>query len=1841
MTSLLEALDDLHTGHADYIQASYHLRHPRLIREREAILREPFGVTTTPILQATPRYETSGNFADLPLDPEIRQTLTAFAQRGLGAYDPPYTHQAKALDAFFNQHKDLIVSTGTGSGKTEIFLYSILGSLIREGKRTEEQPKRGIRALILYPMNALVSDQLARLRRFLGAQEAADVIGQHFGRTVQFGMYTSRTPYHGVFDTEKNEQQVKPAIKYYADLAADPKKKALYEQLNRKGRVPAKDVAGFFAGRGKTRYQTQSGDRELFTRQEMHSPNAHGGTPDILITNYSMLEYMLLRPIEQPLFERTREWLSDPANELLVVIDEAHLYRGAQGAEVAMLVRRLLQHLEVGRERVRFILTSASLGDDATAKDDGPAFAARLVGGKPTDFEVILGEKQEKGGTLPLDRETEFCDSLQGFTNKLETAHLENLAKYYQWPALPEDEASLAKFLAERLDTAPEFAAFHDELLNEPKSVSTLGTRLFPKCDAEKAANAVLNLALLASTAHFDEVTPLLSVRLHAMFRGLPRQHACLNPKCEGRRIKDDVPLLGQLFLEPQDSCPACKKSRVFELMSHRTCGAAYLRVFIDPKETAFPRFLWADKVNDSLVETHLLVEEPRQDAIKSDPRPPRPCYLDILTGFVEDKQPATNGGRYIPCWWPHEGEKPEPSQPATPKKGKPPEEKRTWSFPRCFACGAQETRYKGRTKIMDLETKGEDPFANLVKTLFISQPKKDEATPDGRPLPNAGRKVLSFSDGRQKAARLARDLQRIVERDSFREIMVLAADRAGANTPVDQLFSHFAVITAKHHITMFDDGDGDEEGGDLEGSRSVMNAAQTVALDLLTVLDMTSAQDRDFLKRELDGLTPHQYYQALLRTLGDEHFSVKSALVGYVRPTAEALSAIQHHCKALPPERVEEAVFAILEKALERRALDPRIAHRNRRLSRKSANSPTGYRPDDGEGIPPEDLVPDYVQAAFPEIAASLKIFELSLRRGGGPQNGPHLFLSEEGRFWINPAAVTLVPALDKDWYICRACSQFSPYAFNGKCPEPECRADVEKVTNTDLYLRTRKDFLRKPCVELLAGEEPLTLRSEEHTAQLNAKDRTEVFGRAERYELLFQDVLVDDLAGEQPVDVLSCTTTMEVGIDIGSLTAVALRTVPPRPDNYQQRSGRAGRRGSALSTIITFADNSPYEAHIFLNPKEIIGASNAKPTIYVENDKIAARHINASIIQLFFRHTQAAKKSGITPGAQNVFESLGTASSFFVGNHELSLSALEKWLDAEAATAGGVHDQLVKMVPEELTTHGWDKQRVADTAADFIGELRSIASSVDWESEDNATRNLLTVLLENALMPTFSFPIDLCNFVVQDYERKRKKGEPKPSVNEHKIVNRYDMSQDVAQALSEYAPGREIVVDKRTYVSYGLHFAMPKDYVNRARLSGLGNDVWLNHCRSCGTIIAGKETENLQSGGAKCPVCKDPEIKSVRHYRPEGFAPAFDPRKGPVEGDREAEERIYATTAEFPVPFVEIPLPGTTIHKLPGGTAEVREMRNQKLIVANFGPKKEGFFVCTECGAVGLDGLLPNAPSRHNRPYPIALHHLKKGEKMTCAGGGVTTLFTFPFLTDLATINVVARSPLQYNFDDPWFDDAATSLSEALVLGATRALKIDRVELAGNWRSLSRFENDPADVYARFDFFLYDTTSGGAGFAARAAQEIETVLDTTRDILVGCDCGASCNKCLRTYENRLHHARLNRHDALVLLEYVRNGIVPDLAPLNLTNMVTRLARALELKASPQGVELERLDGPRVRISRGGKSIECIIRPALRAVAPSMTPKEGASKKPREITDYDVKLQLPRVTAEILHALK
>lgn len=389
----------------DYIKSQYFGKSPVLLSAVSPLLKKERVLYRRPFIESSPAYRSLPNgIASSALPEWMKRYFSALSRAGLGVHDAPFLHQKEALEAAF-KGRDLFVSTGTGSGKTECFMWPMMAKLAEEARQSPGSwSQRGVRTIIMYPMNALVSDQVSRLRRLMGGGTFVDVFRDTCGsstRRPQFGMYTGRTPYPGPEPRSEEDRRLERTLRKMA-FPEDEEEQRYYKALSGEGKVPAKaDMNGFLSRLHQSQHIPDEEDAELITRFEMQQ-----FCPDILITNYSMLEYMLLRPREQKIWNETRTWLNQKTDSrLLFVIDEAHMYRGSSGGEVALLIRRLFHKLGIRRDRVQFILTTASMPDqDTEDKQAVKAFAESLTAADgESNFCYLTGEREEIQGKVRFD----------------------------------------------------------------------------------------------------------------------------------------------------------------------------------------------------------------------------------------------------------------------------------------------------------------------------------------------------------------------------------------------------------------------------------------------------------------------------------------------------------------------------------------------------------------------------------------------------------------------------------------------------------------------------------------------------------------------------------------------------------------------------------------------------------------------------------------------------------------------------------------------------------------------------------------------------------------------------------------------------------------------------------------------------------------------------------------------------------------------------------------------------------------------------------------------------------------------------------------------------------------------------------------------------------------------------------------------------------------------------------------------------------------------------------------------------------------------------------------------
>jgi DEAD/DEAH box helicase len=817
--TIQETIDELRQTLTDYIEATYHIGHPLMVAQRKRLLAQTGGIFQIPYLESTPRYVAGDPYQNmLGLPNAARDAFVRLADSAGGKpviFDPPYTHQAQAIRETLANRKNLMIMTGTGSGKTESFLLPILGKLAIEACDHSSQFSRfnALRAIVLYPMNALVNDQLGRLRSLFGHPRVVSMFEEWCGRPARFARYTSRTPYAGVRSPTKDGSRLASigdffvAIEDGADRHRDscpriPEEDArafeLLERLAKRGKWPAKPSVSAWYGAPHTHWRDRSGryqraitgmhDAELLTRHEVQE-----SPPDLLITNYSMLEYMMMRPIERAIFDRTRTWLEAcPGEKIMVVLDEAHLYRGAQGAEVGLLLRRLRERLGIGPDRFQVICATASFSEEGRAT--AGQFGAQLSGVPQDTFVPVTGtlatRHPEEPGSAG-DVEALIAVDLTKFYSNVVDDQIEGAQPFLSYRR-QEVGANLGAGLVAALGEFPPFNLLVNETMRDAIPLAELGTRVFPGVAEEHANSALTRLLALGSRARKKTDEPsLLPCRIHSFFRGLPGLWVCMDPDCAELAPDERGGPAGKLYDQPRDRC-SCG-APVLEYFTCRYCGTSYARAYTE--DVANPRLLWAEpghvlRTDAAVFEAYkpldLLLEMP------SSPTKGLPADYDLGTGMlnppIQSERRRTvflrpdTGGLAIAA---------DPERSAT----------QPGIFAPCACCGKQYIY--GQSSVQDHQTKGDQPFQSLLGTQIRVQPPGPQPATEFAPL--RGRKVLVFSDSRQVAARLAPTLQNYSLRDTVRALLpvgfrILANDpQFGSVLVLDNAF--LAVIVAAHRF--------------------------------------------------------------------------------------------------------------------------------------------------------------------------------------------------------------------------------------------------------------------------------------------------------------------------------------------------------------------------------------------------------------------------------------------------------------------------------------------------------------------------------------------------------------------------------------------------------------------------------------------------------------------------------------------------------------------------------------------------------------------------------------------------------------------------------------------------------------------------------------------------------------------------------------------------------------------------------------------------------------------------------------------------------------------------------
>ena len=1793
MHDLVGSYERLDSVYRKYIESAFPLRYPNMVEERRALYAESDTLSQPPLLEPTPVYPSSnltlaeataqlpGEYKDLP---NLAQGLLGSPELRL------WKHQLDSVKTVLEKKSDLVVTTGTGSGKTECFLLPVLAELAKESSKWPASPdppsdlkwweddaprSRGqwahtgrnaqglhaFRAMVLYPLNALVEDQLRRLRQTL---DSDDVLGwldaERGGNRVTFGRYTGATPVAGLPTNDTTVRRLRDRLRIASEESF-----AVRQDPN----LPS-DVRYYFPN-------VDGG--EMWSRWDMQET-----PPDILITNYSMLNIMMMRQVEASMFDKTRAWLrSDSSNRFFLIVDELHSYRGTPGTEVAYILRLLLDRLGLSTESDQLVLmaTSASVDDTAESRKFLHEFFGR------DNFEIV-SENQKLPAEGSRNNMRRFYPAFESFARKVQPDILNPMR-----PPVPESDTSkeamselaaslgygtrrgnepwhelAAALLEAGVDDAIRdacIAAFQEERIRATK-ISVLDRVLFGEQNSGKTpSDALRGLLLALGMSRKEDGTSPQPIRGHFFFHNVQNMWVCANPDCDGRNhchssnagdLSTDAtkPVVGALHSQHRLAC-SCG-GRVLDLLVCEVCGDILLGGYRGKVDVSGHQveILTADLPNiadlpgrasgDRNYSDYAVFWPLSKDDPNGEPEDLEFVYdginrrwcrarLSVKSGRLDRRETAARPNE-IEGWLYSIGGQEAGQQDAFP--------------PKCPRCDADYRRRRHDSPLRLHRTGFQKAFQVVAGALAREMPLEQH----GRP----SRKLLIFTDSRQDAAKLASGMEQDHYRDMVRILLLKALDEYWGSFEAALRFLSVAMPQTTEKISSVNSTLGNAiscppGSNDQELALRFQSSSGGLYLEMVNlILGLPSANMAalDVLKGMIEdypGRVPLKTIRDMvkLKFLGlglnpggngfsESHYSVQ---VGN-RPERHSWNECYDWSQqtpqrrpGLPPEA--EHLDAKINSVLMSELMFTLFQHSVRTLESLGAGWVT-FRPYNN---PSEDVIkatetiirllgvrwrhkyadqfrggyetkfPKYIEKYLENAETPVNLVKQQFAGARIEVGGDNYLGLDPDNLYVEKKLKECAGERSSGW-LCPKCSAFflHPTGRISVCPNCKDTKLMEGVAqkNFDYYVYLAEQ-----------SDQAFRLHCEELTGQTDEIDR-------HRRQRWFQEVFIEEEKESQlvnGVDLLSVTTTMEAGVDIGGLEAVMMANMPPRRFNYQQRVGRAGRRGAGVSLAVTFCRGRSHDDYYYQRPEQITGDPPPPPYVDVSSEVIIKRVFVKDLLRLAFTHLATKEDKKFHDSVHGEF---GSAAKWGMRVEEVTA-----WLDSPCneSSIRAILDALrVGTYWSGASGVGFCGQMLAYARGPLIGEISRIADDSTYHQEALSER-----LAHAGLLPMFGFPTD-SRLLFTELPRKAN---PWPPV--HGIIDR-----DLSIAISQFAPGSQTVKDKTLHNACGVTEFFPLG--NRIHNdSGFApplpgpNPTNLHICSDCQSV----QFDEDRTEAFSCQVCGQPMKDHLDAREPKGFFTDFMP---------EDYHGVFEWT------------PRSTVPTLAWDSGEASGDRTANCCVSAFSGdilsvndnggkggfefKKATFSSRREWRkAYAVD---PGPGKDHNvsvsgDPHPIALLSRRKTDVL------LASLKIWP-------LGVLA-DPLTPTGRAAWYSFAFFLRSSAATL-----MDVDTLEFNAGFRPT----RDP-DGRVLGQAFLSDTLQNGAGYCSWLGQprNFEKLLcqgdagtpasnaEQWTGGLHGSECDTSCNRCLRDFYNVSYHSLLDWRLAIDMARLALNAnVVLDL---------------------------------------------------------------------------------------------
>ena len=1766
MTNPIETFQSLKSAYLRYFDSPFDLRFEEMVQARRRLLDRDGVLYREPLVEPQPPYLGSGHdiagaVADVLASssgwsPALVGELAQLGERGLfpprgGTALELYAHQVEMLRASTQRGEDAVILTGTGSGKTEAIYLPVVAALVQESagwtrlgaaprndwwemepppdsgrrkyhprisQRAHEDGGRlpGMRALVLYPLNALAEDQMARLRLALDGDPVRSWLGANRpGNRFWFGRYTGWTPISGSASRDGAEAELRTELKRLNGMAA---------------RVAGSEAQRFFP-------RLDGG--EMWSRWDMQE-----APPDILITNYSMLNIMLMRDIEAPIFELTRQWLeADPAHVFHLVVDELHSYRGTPGTEVGYILRVLFRRLGLHPDhpQLRILASSASLGDDEVRAHDylhqffGCSRRFALIrGGAPALASgaenclhglavplAALGQAVADGSGPAIDA------TIEAFAEAAEISSVsEGLLREQQLGAVLSLGGAVEAVRAACNGGTPEDPTVL------PRTLSALGSALFPDESQEIAVAGAAGLISALAPAERRDGAPLLPVRIHIFFRNVQGIWVCSNPACTEVSWTDGDIRVGRLYERPTITC-GCG-SRVLELLYCEPCGDVFLggyrRVLQpnawsvvpdDPNIEKAPDHSAADRNYDNYAVywparmPDGTLREPQRNTWTQERvrRNWRMAVFDHRTGElrIATRRAEATGWIYHVSDL-HRSPVPPRAAVASARNDRP------------SVCPHCDANWSGLVSAAPIRTQ-RTGFQKVAQVLSDSLIR--EIAPPDRSIEtlteDPKRKLVMFSDSRQDAAKLAVGVAKSHWQDAVRQGLVDALAETGIGVIAYDRQLRGASLTQDEVLlaSRFATGRPTEAQAILSSQHATLQhtPSAVAGLSMQQLADQVLGQARAGLSRATDlesevarrllmaGMNPGGIDRSVTWTDPEEHEGEWKALFDWGRAPPDYLAALsgdeQDHRRrilATAREAIAETLFSGGRRDLESLKLGFVTVDRVRvagvpplvqetvdsciRLLGKRRRIDT-HRATDDEGSLPK-YARDYIGAVASANGRAATDLENEvaqvLSSGEAFEQGILVYRS------------LFVSAGSEDVYECGRCSRIHMHRSGGICSGcnmplggPIARDADTQAHDMDYYrwLSTSAGpIFRLNCAELTG-----------QTDKLLARDR----------QRLFQNITVGD---EQPltdnIDLLSVTTTMEAGVDIGSLLAVMMSNMPPMRFNYQQRVGRSGRRGAPLATALTLCRGRSHDDYYFQRPEKITADPPPAPYVDTNRKQILGRVLAKEVLRKAFAELRLFGNAS----GDSVHGEFGESDAWGrppenppAGYTGATIGEIiQAWIDRHVAEVEGICDAL--LVGTRLASDTVTRTAVLDWIR------TALVSEVTAATQDQSLiQDALSERLANkGILPMFGFPT-----------RARLLYHKKP----YRWPPTHVVDRDLELAVSMFAPGAETVKERTIHIAIGVaHYRREGPFAGEDA-DPLGPPVRIGLCGNC------QHVETATPDCPACPVCGAPNGVDDRSYRamdlrqPKGFVSYF------------SKARDYDGVFDF-VPRAARPKVGRPPFRILSElNFEVGSGQGRLHVINDNAGRLFHFSQEPWAGTAAMIDI--SAANAADEKHATSIRSSRarvqapSGPVTACALAAISE-------TDMLLLGIRDYGPGRAaDPRTPHGRAALYSLAFMLRRAAAVYLDIQDYELKAGIRSLE----DPALGVVLGQVFLSDTLENGAGYATHLGtrgvmRELLEMIGTPTvrefyDRLVAPahadSCTTSCPDCLRSYSNLAYH--------------------------------------------------------------------------------------------------------------------